>query len=83
MVEAFVRDPANGLETVMRASRNFANVVVWSPPGRDEVCFEPWVCPSNVFNLAAHGVPGHGLTVLEPGERWEASMWISLRTAGG
>ena len=83
VVEACIHDPANGRETAMRASRNFPNVVVWSPPGRDEVCFEPWICPSNVFNVAAQGVPGHGLMVLEPGERWEASMWVSLRAAGG
>ena len=79
--EAFVRDPTNGLETVMRASREFPNVVLWSPPGRSELCFEPWTCPSNVFNLAAHGVPHNGLVVLEPGESWSATMWISLRSA--
>ena len=79
LVEAFVRDPVNGLETVMRATPNFQNVVLWSPPGRDEVCFEPWICPSNVFNLAAKGVPGNGLVVLEAEETWQGSMWISLR----
>ena len=79
LVEAFIRDEANGLETVMRATSNFQNVVLWSPPGRDEVCFEPWICPSNVFNLAARGVPGNGLVILEPGEIWQGSMWILLR----
>jgi len=78
-VEAFIRDPSNALETVMRASAEFPNVVFWSPPGRPELCFEPWICPSNVFNLAACGVPGNGLVVLEPEETWDASMWISLR----
>lgn len=80
-VEAYVRDPVNRVETVMRATPNVPNVVVWSPPGRDEVCFEPWVCPSNVFNLAARGVPGNGMVVLEAGEQWECSMWVSLREA--
>jgi aldose 1-epimerase len=78
-VEAFVRDPANGVEAVMRATPNLPNVVFWSPPGRPDVCFEPWSCPSNVFNLAARGVPGSGLVVLDPGQSWEASMWLSLR----
>ena len=81
LVEAFIRDQANGLETVMRATSNFPNVVLWSPPGRDELCFEPWICPSNVFNLAARGVPGNGLVVLESGEQWQGSMWISIRQA--
>ena len=80
-IEAFARDPANGREVVMRASENLPNVVFWSPPGRPEICFEPWSCPSNVFNLAARGVPGNGLTVLEPGQDWTASMWITLRAA--
>ncbi|HXI15592.1 MAG TPA: aldose 1-epimerase [Chloroflexota bacterium] len=78
-VEAFIRDPHNSLETVMRASAEFPNVVFWSPPGRPELCFEPWICPSNVFNLAARGVPGNGMVVLEPGQTWNATMWISLR----
>ena len=82
LVEAFVRDPVNGVETLMSATSNFQNVVLWSPPGRDEVCFEPWICPSNVFNLAARGVPGNGLAVLEPGETWQGSMWVSLRKLG-
>lgn len=80
-VEAFVRDPASGLEAVMRAAPELPNVVFWSPPGRSELCFEPWSCPSNVFNLAAHGVPHHGLLVLEPGETWQTTMSISLRAA--
>jgi aldose 1-epimerase len=80
-VEAFVRDPVNGLEAVMQATPNFRNVVFWSPPGRPELCLEPWTCPSNVFNLAARGVHNHGLTVLDPGQTWEATMWIRLRAA--
>ncbi|MGH2352109.1 MAG: aldose 1-epimerase [Chloroflexota bacterium] len=82
LVEAFVRDPAVGLEAVMRATPNFANVVFWSPPGRAEMCLEPWTCLPNVFNLAAHGVPRHGLVVLAPGEHWEGTMWLSLRLPG-
>ncbi|MBI3974252.1 MAG: aldose 1-epimerase [Chloroflexi bacterium] len=80
-VECFVRDPAAGVETVMGAKPDFRNVVFWSPPGRPELCLEPWTCPSNVFNLAAHGVPHHGLIVLAPGETWEGTMWIGLREA--
>lgn len=81
-IEAFVRDPHAGIETVMRASGQFQNVVFWSPPGRTELCLEPWTCPSNVFNLAAEDVPGHGMLTLAPGDTWSATMWISLRVAG-
>jgi hypothetical protein len=29
--------------------------------------------------LAAKGVPGNGLVVLDAGETWQGSMWISVR----
>lgn len=78
--EATLIDSLNRLQVTLRAGPAFRNVVFWSPPGRPELCFEPWTCPSNVFNLAAQGVPHHGLTVLDPGHTWAASMRISLST---
>jgi aldose 1-epimerase len=78
-IEASVQDPVNGREAVMRGSEGFENVVFWSPPGRQELCLEPWSCPSNVFNLAAQGVPHNGLTVLAPGERAAWEMTLGLR----
>ena len=78
-IEASVQDPINGREAVMRGSEGFENVVFWSPPGRPELCLEPWSCPSNVFNLAARGVPHNGLTVLAPGERAAWEMTLGLR----
>jgi galactose mutarotase-like enzyme len=76
---AALRDPANRREAVVRASPGIENIVFWSPPGRPELCLEPWSCPSNVFNLAAAGVPHNGLTVLAPGgvATWEVGL--SLR----
>ena len=81
LVECFVSDPANALEAVMRATPNHTNVVVYTPQGRPGVCFEPWTCPPNTFNLAARGVPQHGLTVLGPGASREGTMWLSVRPA--
>jgi aldose 1-epimerase len=78
-IEASVQDPVNGREAVMRGSPGLDNVVFWSPPGRQELCLEPWSCPSNVFNLAAQGVPFNGLTVLGPGERVAWEMTLGLR----
>jgi aldose 1-epimerase len=79
LVECAVEDPASGLAAVMRATPNHPNVTVFTPPWGDGVCFEPWTCPPNAFNLAAHGVPDHGLTVLQPGEVWEGTMWLGVR----
>ena len=78
LVECAVLDPVNRRKAVMRATPNHPNVTVYTPAWGPAACFEPWTCPPNTFNLAARGVPGNGLTVLEPGERWEGTMWLSI-----
>jgi aldose 1-epimerase len=78
LVECAALDPANGRKAVMRATPNHPNVTVFTPAWAPAACFEPWTCPPNAFNLAANGIPGHGLTVLAPGERWEGTMWLSI-----
>jgi aldose 1-epimerase len=79
---AALRDPANRREAVVRASPGIENIVFWSPPGRPELCLEPWSCPSNVFNLAAGGVPHNGLTVVAPGgvATWEVGLGLRSLT---
>ena len=79
LVECSVADPPNGVEAVMRATPNHPVVVVYTHAGAKSVCFEPWTCPPNVFNLAAHNIPHHGLTILAPGGSWNGTMWLSLR----
>ena len=78
LVECIAEDPLNGRRAVMRATPNQPNVTVFTPPWGPSVCFEPWTCPPNAFNLAANGVPGNGLTVLGAGEAWEGVMWLSV-----
>ena len=78
LVECAALDPVNGRRAVMRATPNHPNVTVYTPAFAPGVCFEPWTCPPNAFNLAAHGIPGNGLIVLGPGERWEGTMWLSI-----
>lgn len=80
-VECSVQDPASGLEAVMQASAHFPTLVVYTPPDHPAVCFEPWTCPPNVFNLHAAGVQPSGLIELEPGARWEGSLRLFLRAA--
>ncbi|MGH2368860.1 MAG: aldose 1-epimerase [Chloroflexota bacterium] len=78
-IECSVADPRAGLELVMQATANFGTVVVYTPPGRPGICFEPWTCPPNAFNLAARGVEPSGLIVLAPGQEWSGVMRVSLR----
>jgi len=81
-LECSASDLAAGLEAVMQASTHFPTLVVYRLPGRPGICFEPWTCPPNVFNLQAAGVRPSGLIELAPGQRWEASLRLFLRPVG-
>lgn len=49
--------------------------VVYAPPGRDFVCFEPMAAPTDAFNLAHSGVY-RDLQSIPPGGQWKESFWI-------
>ncbi|MBM3727184.1 MAG: aldose 1-epimerase [Acidobacteria bacterium] len=49
--------------------------VVYAPPGRGFICFEPMAAPTNAFNMAAEG-KWKGLQSVAPGARWRESYWI-------
>ena len=70
-----LRDPATGLRLRVSAGPTFREWVVYAPPTRPTICFEPYTCPTDAFNLAARG-RDVGLIVLGAGERW--SDWMEL-----
>ncbi len=49
--------------------------IVYAPPGRDFICFEPMVGVTNVFNLAHDGLYDK-LQSVPPGGRWKESFWV-------
>jgi aldose 1-epimerase len=49
--------------------------VVFAPPAREFVCFEPMAAITNAFNLAHAGVYGD-LQNIPPGGQWRESFWI-------
>jgi aldose 1-epimerase len=49
--------------------------VVWAPPGREFICFEPMTGPTNAFNLA-HAGKYKDLQTIPPGGRWRESFWV-------
>lgn len=49
--------------------------VVYAPPGRDFICFEPMTAVTNAFNLAHSGVYKE-LQSVPSGARWRESFWI-------
>lgn len=49
--------------------------VVYAPPGRDFICFEPMAGLTNAFNLAHEG-KYPDLQTVAPGGTWRESYWI-------
>ena len=68
-------DPSTGVRLDVTAGPTFREWVVYAPPTRPTICFEPYTCPTDAFNLAARGLDA-GVIVLPPGEGW--SDWIEL-----
>ncbi len=53
--------------------------VIYAPPGRDFICFEPMTGVTNAFNLAHEGKYNE-LESIPPRSTWKESYWI--RTSG-
>ena len=49
--------------------------VVYAPPGREFICFEPMTAVTNAFNLAHSGVYKE-LQFVPAGGRWRESFWV-------
>jgi aldose 1-epimerase len=49
--------------------------VVYAPPVRDFICFEPMAAITNAFNLA-HSGAYRELQSVAPGSQWKESFWI-------
>ena len=65
------RDTGHGL--VMESGAPFRELVVYTPPGRDVICFEPYTCPTDAINLEAKGIPA-GVMALAPDETFSATV---------
>jgi aldose 1-epimerase len=50
--------------------------VIYAPPSREFVCFEPMAAITNAFNLAHAGVY-KDLQTIPPGGQWKESFWIN------
>lgn len=53
----------------------FREVVVYTPPGRDAVCLEPYTCVTDAINIDPGGATT-GWARLPPGQRWETRIEI-------
>ena len=53
----------------------YSVAIVYAPPGKDFICFEPMSALTNAFNLAHAGVYKE-LQSVPPGGTWRESFWI-------
>lgn len=74
-VECSIIDEKAGLQVVQRFDAIFRELVVYTPPGRNSICLEPYTCVTDAINLQARGVDT-GLRVLGPGR--EIHTWIEI-----
>ena len=49
--------------------------VIYAPPGKDFICFEPMAATTNAFNLSHSGVY-RALSSISPASQWKESFWI-------
>lgn len=70
-----IKNKDTGYGMVMESDAQFRELVVYTPPGRDAICFEPYTCPTDAINLEAKGIPA-GVIVLSPGETFSATVHI-------
>ena len=65
------RDTGRGM--ILESDAQFRELVVYTPPGRPSICFEPYTCPTDAINLEAKGIPA-GVIVLSPDETFSATV---------
>jgi aldose 1-epimerase len=78
-----LRDPTAQWEVTMRADTAFRHWVVYAPGKRSVVCFEPYTCVTDAFNLHARGVSDTGFATLEPGKPWRGTVTMSVNRLAG
>ena len=62
-----------GYGMVMESDAQFRELVVYTPPNRDAICFEPYTCPTDAINLEAKGISA-GVIVLSPKDEFTANV---------
>ena len=73
-----IENKDTGYGMVMESDAQFRELVVYTPPDRDAICFEPYTCPTDAINLEARGIPA-GVIVLAPDETFSGTVRFMLR----
>ena len=75
---ATLRWPERRLAVTIAADESCTHLVVFIPPGRDDLAIEPVTHMTDAFNRAAAGERDTGTRVLAPGARFSCTMRISV-----
>lgn len=75
VVECLMIDEVAGLQIAQRNPGSFRELVIYTPPNRDAVCFEPYTCVTDAINLQQRKVDA-GWRTLGPGESF--TTWIDI-----
>ena len=78
MFRCLLTDRGAGVELTVESEGPFREVVVYTPPGRASLCFEPYTCTTDAFNLQPQGIDA-GLIVLRPGEALAGTVRATLK----
>ena len=62
-----IDDKEARMRMILESDDTFREMVIYTPPGRPDVCFEPYTCPTDAINLEKRGIDA-GIIVLKPGD---------------
>ena len=72
-----IDDRGAGTKMVLEADEQFRELVVYTPPDRASICFEPYTCPTDAVNLQEKGIDA-GLIILKPGQIFSSRIRIYI-----
>jgi aldose 1-epimerase len=74
-----IDDQDASMRMILESGSIFREMVVYTPPNRPAVCFEPYTCPTDAINLEEKGISA-GIIVLKPGESVSGTVKIIFET---
>lgn len=75
VIECSIIDEAAGLQVKQSHPGHYPELVIYTPPNRDSICFEPYTCVTDAINLETQGL-ATGWQALAPGASFRS--WIDI-----
>lgn len=75
VIECSIIDRKAGLKVSQSHPGHYPELVIYTPPNREAICFEPYTCVTDAINLQTEGIAA-GWQVLGPSESFQS--WIEI-----